>query len=186
MAIARYKTEKFATIELNHVSWPETARVFAQLPLDTNDFSEEAPCENGMWLVYDIVGGTARKPKDATENVGVMYLNEKEYNPYIGGLNQWALKPGIWYPRIGMPMVGDLYTTNCFCYDTTEFADDAAVDAALAKIDTTPVYFVPVAGEGAPKLTATLDATAAVAAKVVKFYTMPNGEKGVKVQFIKC
>ena len=43
MAIQRYKTEKFATIELNHVSWPETARVFAQLPLDTTDFSNEAP-----------------------------------------------------------------------------------------------------------------------------------------------
>ena len=69
MAIQRYKTEKFATIELNHVSWPETARVFAQLPLDTTDFSNEAPCENGMWVVYDYAGGTVRKAKTADENV---------------------------------------------------------------------------------------------------------------------
>ena len=146
MAIQRYKTEKYATIELNHVSWPETARVFAQLPLNTTDFTDAAPCENGMWLVYDVAGQTARKAKTADENVGVMYLNEKEYNPYVSGMNQWALKPNTVCPRIGMPAVGDLYTTNCFCYDTEEFTNDEAVDTALAAYATTPVYLVVAAG----------------------------------------
>ena len=184
MAIQRYKTEKFATIELNHVSWPETARVFAQLPLNTTDFTNDAPCENGMWVVYDYAGGTVRKAKNADENVGIMYLNEKEYNPYVSGMNQWALKPNTVYPRVGMPSVGDLYTTNCFCYDTEEFTNDEAVDTALKAYATTPVYLTVVAGQGAPKLTKTK--AGKVVAQVVKDYTMPNGEHGIKAMFISC
>ncbi len=183
MAIQRFKTEKYATIELNHVSWPETARVFAQLPLSA-DFTDDKPCENGMWLVYDDVKGVARPAEAATEHVGVMYLNEKEYNPYVSGMNQWALRPNTWYPRIGMPEVQDRYTTNCFCYDTTDFTDDEAVVTALKAIGTTPLYLVIEPGQAAPKLAKT--AAGATVAKVVKFYTMPNGEPGIKVSFVAC
>lgn len=183
MAIQRFKTEKFATIELNHVSWPETARVFAQFPLSA-DFTDEKPCENGMWLVYDEAKGVARPAASADEHVGVMYLNEKEYNPYISGMNQWALKPNTVYPRIGMPAVNDRYTTNCFCYDTTEFTDETKVVEALGKIAATPLYLVVEPNQAAPKLTATK--AGATAAQVVKFYTMPNGEPGIKVSFVDC
>lgn len=187
MAIVRYPVQKYATIELNHVSWPETGRVFAQLPLG-EEFTKEKPCENGAWLVYDMVKGTAHSAEAGTDQVGVMMINEKEYlRPYIVGMNQYALEPDSFYPRIGMPAKGDLYTTNCFCYDDSEFEGGKTdVDTALKAINTTPLYLVPEAGQMAPKLTKTAPTaeTATVAAKVVKFYTMPNGEPGIKVQFI--
>lgn len=184
MAINRYALEKYATIELNHVSFPETGRVFAQLPLSATEFSKDAPCENGMWLVYDLAAGTAHKAAAVTDPVGIVYNAEKEYNPYISGMNQYALAPGGYCPRIGMPLVGDTYTTNCFCYDTSVFANDAAVDTALEAVGTTPLYLVPMAGQGAPALVKSVG-TAATIAKVVKVYTMPNGELGLKVQFTK-
>lgn len=185
MAITRFKTKKYATIELNHVSWPETARVFAQLPLDEEEFTEEKPCENGMWVVYDMAKGNVHGAEAATDNVGVVYNPEKEYNQFVSGMNQYALVPGSWYPRVGMPAVGDVYTTNCFCYDDSEITD---VDTDLKAYATTPLYLIPSTETAAPQLTKTAPTaeTAKVAAQVVKYYTMPNGEPGIKVQFISC
>lgn len=185
MALTRYPHKRFATIELNHVSWPETARVFAQLPLDTDEFSEKTPCENGMWVVYDMAKGTVHAPVTENDNLGVVYNPEKEYNQFIHGMSQYALTPDSWYPRIGMPEVGDLYTTNCFQYDDGEFADVETLDEALADLATTPLYLVAVAGSAVPKITKTAP-TSKVAAQVVKFYTVPNGEPGIKVQFVSC
>lgn len=190
MATNRYTLAKYATLELNHISFSDTARVFAQLPLDTSDFTDAAPAEMGMWLVYDMLGGSVRKPDAVTESVGIIYNNEKEYSAEHKGLNEYALKPGEVYPRMGLFMVGDTYTTNCFCYDTGEFVNDAAVNTALAAIaaatPATHCYLV-TATNGAPRLTkdATVLAAAGTAAKVVKVYTMPNGELGLKVQFVK-
>ncbi len=186
MAINRYTIDKYASLELNHVSFPDTARVFAQLPLDSTDFTASAPAEMGMWLVYDVLGGTVRKPDAVTESVGIIFNNEKEYNDYNKGLKEYALKPGGFYPRIGMVLLGDTYTTNCFCYDTSEFANQAAVNTALAAYATTPL-FLTTNTTGAPLLTETTATVTAAgtAAKVVKVYTMPNGEVGIKVQFTK-
>lgn len=188
MAIKRYGINNYAVVEINKFSAPDTNGVFAQLPLDTVDFADH-PCENGMWLVYDEVKGTAHIPTNAADHVGVMYLNEKEYGaPTYGGLNTWALKINGYCPRVYFNKEHDTYTTNCFCYDTAEFANDAAVDTALKDYATTTLYLVPgVGGDGAPKLTKTAPAaTVKVAAQVCKDYTLPNGDHGVKFVYIKA
>lgn len=187
MAIQRYGIKNYAVVEINKFSAPDTNGVFAQLPLDTTDFADH-PCENGMWLVYDEVKGTAHIPTNAADHVGIMYLNEKEYEyPTHGGLNSWALKINSCCPRIYFNREHDAYTSNCFCYDTTEFANDDVVDTALAAYKTTALYLVPgVGGDGAPKLTKTLPANTVVAAKVVKDYTLPNGDHGVKFAYCKA
>lgn len=190
MATNRYALEKFATLELNHVSFPDTARVFAQLPLNGTDFTAAAPAEMGMWLVYDTLAGNVHKPAAVGNSTGILFNSEKEYSAENKGLNQYALKPGSVCPRIGLPMVGDTLTTNCFSYDTTEFADDAAVDTALAAIAAATAAthcYLTTSVNGAPRLTkdSTVVTAAGTAAKVVKVYTMPNGELGLKVQFVK-
>lgn len=186
MAIARNKIEKYGVIELNHVSWPETARVFGQLPLDSTDFAT-LPAENGMWLTYDLAGGSVRFPDALTEQVGVLYMGEKEYNKFEVGLNQYKVdRVGGFLPRIGMPLVGDTYTTNTFCYSDATWASQALVDAALAAYKTTPLYLIPNLAGGAPQLVAAGGlSTATTIAQVVKVYTLPNGEPGIKVQFTK-
>lgn len=187
MAVQRYTIDKYGIVETNHVSFPKTGRVFAQLPLKAEEFNAAAPCENGMWLVYDTINGNVHKPAAKTDVVGLVYSAEKEYNPYEAGLKNFALVPGGLYPRIGLPMAMDTYTTNCFCYDTDEFTDDAAVKTALAPetLKTTPVYLIPDTTDGAPKMTKTKDDTEGVIAQVVKMTTMPDGTFGIKVQFIK-
>ena len=126
MAITRNTITKYGVIELNHVSWPETARDVGQLPLDSVDFAIN-PAENGMWLAYDIAGGTVRFASAVTEPVGVLYMGEKEYNQFEPGLNNYRLERSGFYPRIGTPKVGDIYITNTFRYTkgsgTGEIAD---------------------------------------------------------------
>lgn len=197
MALARYTITKYGVIELNHVSWPETARVFGQLPLLAADFAGATPAkvaENGMWLVYDYAAGAVRLPDAVTEPVGVLYMSEKEYNKFDVGLNQYFLDSATgFYPRLGMPMVGDLYTTNTFCYDVGtgdgQFANNAAVVSALGgNLVSAPLYLIP-STDGAPRITNATGLAAATGvstvAQVVKYYTLPNGEPGIKVQFIK-
>ena len=196
MATARFIITNYGVIELNHVSWPETARVFGQLPLDSTDF-ETVPAENGMWLAYDIAGGSVRFANAVTEPVGVLYMGEKEYNQFEPGLNNYRLYRGGFYPRIGMPQVGDIYTTNTFSYTDGsgdgKFDGNAAVVTALSgNLASAPLYLIPSTTEGAPRLTDADGLAAAVVAgvvtvaQVVKYYTLPNGDPAIKVQFIKA
>ena len=190
--MARFTITNYGVIELNHVSWPETARVFGQLPLNSIDFAD-TPAENGMWLAYDVAGGSVRFADAITEPVGVLYMGEKEYNQFEPGLNNYRLECGGFYPRIGMPMVGDIYTTNTFSYTdgsgTGEFDGNAAVVTALGNLASAPLYLIPSTTDGAPRLTnaAGLAAATGVAtvAQVVKYYTLPNGDPAIKVQFTK-
>lgn len=185
--IQRYGIKNYAVVEINKFSAPDTNGVFAQLPLDTADFANH-PCENGMWLVYDEVKGTAHIPTKTADHVGIMYLNEKEYEyPTYGGLNSWALKTNSYCPRVYFNKEHDTYTTNCFCYDTADFVDDSAVNTALANYKNTPLYLVAgVGGDGAPKLTTNIPTDAKVVAQVCKDYTLPNGDHGVKFVYIKA
>ena len=189
----RHGEKLYATLELNQVAFPKTGMVVSQTPLG-EEFTIDAPCENGMWVVADKAAGTINSPAAATDKpIGIVYTAEKEYDDYHYGLQTFGRKIAGDYPRVGILGVGDTVTTNCLQYDDNEFAavtttgsektSDEVLFAALEAIDTTPMYVVPVANSGVPKLTATKP-NSGIYAKVVKFYTVPNGEKGVKYQII--
>ena len=183
----------YATLELNQVAFPKTGMVVSQTPLDAS-FTLEAPCENGMWVVADKAAGVIKAPAAATDKpIGIVYTTEKEYDIFHYGLQTFGRKIAGDYPRVGILGVGDTVTTNCLQYDDTEFkavtsgddqktAEEALFDA-LKAIGTTPLYVVPVADSAVPKITATKP-NSGIYAKVVKFYTVPNGEPGVKYQVI--
>jgi len=184
----RFPLERYASLELNQVAFPKTGMVVSQVPLGAA-FTESAPCENGMWVVADKAAGTINAATSAINKpMGIVYTTEKEYNPYFAGLKNFYKVAGE-YPRVGILGIGDTVTTNCLQYDESEYkdasgaAEHSAVLAALANIETTPMYVVPVTGSAVPKLTATKP-TSGMYAKVVKFYSVPNGEKGVKYQII--
>lgn len=186
MALQPFAREMYATYEPNHVSYPEGARVFAQLPLSddaTVGFSEANPAQNGMWLVYDYALGAVRKPKNSTEPIMILFSSEKEYNQLLPGMKYFRVVPGEFYPRMGAVHMFDIYTSNCFSYDDAEFATQDDVEAALeGDLNASPLYLIP-STTGEPQLTATIG-TATTVAKVVKYYTVPNGELGIKVQFV--
>ena len=179
----------YATLELNQVAFPKTGMVVSQTPL-SEDFTIEAPCENGMWVVGDKAAGVIAAPAAATDKpIGIVYTAEKEYDDYHYGLARFGRKIAGDYPRVGLLGIGDTVTTNCLQYDTSDFANDAALFAALEAIKTTPLYVVPgVAAstnveKAVPQIVKSAPASG-IYAKIVKFYTVPNGEAGVKYQII--
>lgn len=174
------KSTPYGVVEMNFATWTRNGRVPSQLPL-SNEFTKQAPCENGMWLVYDELAKEVRKPTAVTENMAIVYSSEKDYG-MIGqrGLGYFYQVEGD-YPRMGRPSVGDKYTTN-----TIELGDyqDAAAVATAVNAGTT-VYVIPDT-TGVPKLSSSDSATATLAGKVVKVYTVPNGDVGFKIEIIRA
>lgn len=189
----RHGEKLYASLELNQVAFPKTGMVVSQVPLG-EAFTVDAPCENGMWVVADKAAGAINPPATATDKlIGIVYTSEKEYDDNHYGLQTFGRKIKGDYPRVGLFGIGDTVTTNCLQYDDTEFkavtsgdnqktAEEALIDA-LKAIKTTPLYVVAVAGSAVPKITAT-EPDAGIYAKIVKFYTVPNGEPGVKYQIV--
>lgn len=184
--VAKYRDpdEKlYASLELNQVAFPKTGMVVSQTPLG-DAFTKAAPCENGMWVVADKSAGAINAPAAATDTpIGIVYTTEKEYDREHYGLQRFGRKVAGDYPRVGIFGLGDTVTTNCLQYDTTEFTSFEALETALGTIATTALYVVAVAGSAVPKITKTKP-TAGTYAKVVKYYTVPNGGKGVKYQIV--
>ena len=173
----------YASLELNQVAFPKTGMVVSQTPLG-NAFTKAAPCENGMWVVADKAAGAINPPAAATDSpIGIVYTTEKEYDREHYGLQRFGRKIKGDYPRVGIFGLGDTVTTNCLQYDESTYATFAALETALNAIDTTPMYVAPVAGSPVPQLTATKPQSGTYA-KVVKYYTVPNGGKGVKYQIV--
>jgi len=187
MALTRFPLEQYATLELNQVAFSKTGMVVSQTPLGEK-FAEGANkygvCENGMWVVADKSKGYLDAPAAATDTpIGIVYTAEKEYDMYHYGLKTFGRKVAGDYPRVGILNLGDTVTTNCLQYDTAEFATVTALETALNAFATTPVYVVAVAGSPVPKLTKT-QPNGGTYGKVTKYYTVPNGEKGVKYEIV--
>lgn len=183
MGMKRFPLEQYASLELNQVAFPKTGMVVSQTPLG-DEFTADAPCENGMWVLVDKAKGVIGSAAAVTDTpIGIVYTAEKEYDTFHYGLKTFGRKVAGDYPRVGILGLGDTVTTNCLQYDDSEYADEEALYTALAAFATTPVYVALVAGSPIPKLTATKPASG-VYGKVTKFYTVPNGEKGVKYQIV--
>ena len=183
----------YASLELNQVAFPKTGMVVSQTPLGAA-FTKANPCENGMWVVADKAAGAINAPAAATDSpIGIVYTTEKEYDMMHYGLQRFGRKVAGDYPRVGIFGLGDTVTTNCLQYDDSEFqavtttgsekTSDEALFDALDAIGTTPLYVKAVAGSPVPQITATKP-SAGTYAKVVKYYTVPNGGKGVKYQIV--
>lgn len=177
MAMNRFACEKYASLEMNFADYLATGNIVSQIPLG-EEFTADAPCENGMWVNADRAQSAIASPAAVTDMIGICYTSEKEYDDTAIGLKNFKRVAGQ-YPRVGVLSKGDVFTTNCFQYDTSEFADQEAVETALGAIATTPLYVGVVAGSPVPQLTATKP-TEGTYGTVCKFYTVPNGEKGIK------
>lgn len=192
MAMKRFPVEQYATLELNQVAFPKTGMVVSQTPLgakfttDPNVSGAYGVCENGMWVVADKAAGVIDAPAAATDKpIGIVYTTEKEYDIFHYGLKTFGRKVAGDYPRVGIFGLGDTVTTNCLQYNDSTYSTFAALETALkaAEAGTTPMYVAPVAGSPVPQLTTSKPASGTYG-KVVKYYTVPNGEKGVKYQIV--
>lgn len=190
----------YATLELNQVAFPKTGMVVSQTPLDES-FTLEAPCENGMWVVADKAAGVIKAPAAATDKpIGIVYTTEKEYDIFHYGLQTFGRKIAGDYPRVGLLGIGDTVTTNCLQYDDSVFqavttsgsekTSAEVLDDYLSALDNTNKAYVIIstksgAKAGVPEIVKTLpNGYTGIYGRIVKYYTVPNGEKGVKYQII--
>ena len=177
MAIKRLVIEGFGQIELNNVAFRRDGRVEAQCGLDPVGF-KDVPAENGMLLAVDKANRLIKFYNASADlPLAINYSTEHVYDERANGLKDFSLKPGQLSPRMGYLSVGDLFTTNCLCYN-----DDLL--EALDACGTTPVY-CGVSEVGAWLVSKTKPVKGPVA-KVVKSYTMPDGQYGAKLQVLSC
>lgn len=187
MALQRLVIDGFGQCELNNAAFRRDGRIEAQCELDATDFATDV-AENGMLLAVDKINKTIKYAVDASLPIALNYSAEHMYDDRANGLKDFSLKRGEFYPRVGYLAVGDLFTTNCICYDDSEFQADAqeettaedALVAALENVATTQLYGG-ISANGAIKVSATKPQVGPVLA-VTKKTTMPDGQLAVQFQ----
>lgn len=164
MAIT-FKRDGYGQVEPNHLSAPRDGRVYAQLPAN----EDIKILENGMFVKYDYAAGEVNFTGDGAWML--VYNEEKLYDERHQMHKDWAQKvedayDGKIYPRVFGVVAGDIFTTNTFA-DGTELSvgDDVTPgdDGFLAAGSDGDVVF-----------------------RVVKEYTLPDGQPAVKLQCIKA
>lgn len=186
MAINRLAKNGYGQLELNQVAFRRDGRIEAQCALDATDFAS-APAENGMILCVDNVSRTIKLPTSANIAKYPLALNYTAEHMYESRLGLKDFKLGIsdgFYPRLGYLAVGDKFTTNTVCYDTTTFANDAAVKTAYDAVATTPLYAVPYE-DGYWQLINDLTGVSGLYCAVVTGTgagSMPDGQYAIKLQ----
>ena len=177
----------YGQIELNNVFFRREGAIEAQCALDTNNFATEGQatevkgyCENGMLLAVDKANGLIKLP---TENeilpIALVYSTEHMYDERKKGLKDFYLAAGTFYPRMGYPKIGEVWTTNCL---TAEAENALEVSEALDKGE---AVYGTYCENGRVLLSTTMPNTKLVL-KVVKKTTMPDGSAAAKLQVIKA
>jgi hypothetical protein len=155
----------YGQVEPNHLSAQRTSQIYAQLPAN----KDIEILENGMFAKYDYAKNEVNFDG---EGEFMLVLNEvKLYDTNRETYKDFAMKKedylnGEMVPRLFKTNVGDIYTTNMIAEESVD------VDTKL-----TPNNKGILSTEGA--------ADAEMIWKVVKVYTLADGQDAVKVQRIK-
>lgn len=155
----------YGQVEPNHLSAQRTGQIYAQLPA----VESIKVLENGQFVKYDYASG---KVNFTGEGEFMLVLNEVKLYDERETYKDFAMKVEnyvgkVMVPRVFKTNVGDIYTTNMV---------DSDVEIT----------------EGTTKLTPGTDGILTEAAgteemiwKVVKVYTLADGQAAVKLQRIK-
>lgn len=164
MAIT-FKREGYGQVEPNHLSAPRDGRVYAQLPANKNI----TILENGMFVKYDYAAGEVNFTGAGPWML--VYNEEKLYDERHQMHKDWAQKvedsyDGKIYPRVFGIVAGDIFTTNMFADNTTLAVGNTVIPGSNGIL--------------------TAGSTGDLVFKVVKEYTLPDGQPAVKLQCIKA
>ena len=175
--MADFKRIGFGQVEPNHLSAQRNGQIYAQLPLD----SSINILENGQFMKYDYENNEVNLTGDGEY---MLVLNEVKVYDERDSYKDFAMikknyVDGEIYPRLFKTNVGDIYTTNCIGGANTSkdatytyTGNELAVGDKL-KVNPSTGYLV--------KDNAV---STGMIWQVVKVYTMPDGQPGVKIQRI--
>ena len=156
----------YGQVEPNHLSAQRTGQIYAQLPaLESIEM-----LENGQFVKYDYASG---KVNFTGEGEFMLVLNEvKLYDDKRETYKDFVMKKGnyvgkVMVPRVFKTNVGDIYTTNMV---------DSKIDMVAGTTKLAP---------GADGILTTAGDNAEMIWKVVKVYTLADGQAAVKLQRIK-
>ena len=185
MAATQIKRKGYGQVEPNHLSAQKTGQIYAQLPARFVDASDDnavkpiAQLEQGQFLKYNYAAG--RAGVDGDGEWMLVYCEEKLYDERQQHHKDFVLKAsdfsdGEIYPRLLKTNVGDIYTTNTFGANTSNTAEVNGISVDVGN-------YLTVGNNGF--LALGTSASAAPLFQVVKVYTMPDDQPGVKIQRVK-
>ena len=183
--MADIKRKGYGQVEPNHLSGIVTGQIYAQLPAITTTGSGSSATktpmvqlEQGQFAKYDYAAGEVNFTGEG--EFMLVYNEEKLYDERRQSHKDFVYKVEDFtdkklFPRLIKTNVGDIFTTNTFIANTT--GPDAKVTGpSLTVGDKLYVdangFLTTTSGDG-PVF------------KVVKEYTMPDGQPGVKIQRIQ-
>ena len=154
----------YGQVEPNHLSAQRTGQIYAQLPA----VESIEVLENGQFVKYDYASG---KVNFTGEGEFMLVLNEVKLYDERETYKDFRMEKanyvgGVMVPRVFKTNVGDIYTTNMI---------DSAIDAKEGtKLAPNATGVLTTAGDNAEMIW-----------KVVKVYTLADGQAAVKLQRIK-
>ena len=155
----------YGQVEPNHLSAQRTGQIYAQLPA----VDSIKVLENGQFVKYDYASG---KVNFTGEGEFMLVLNEVKLYDERETYKDFAMKVEnyvgkVMVPRVFKTNVGDIYTTNMV-------DSDVEITAGTTKL--TP---------GTDGILTEAAGTEEMIWKVVKVYTLADGQAAVKLQRIK-
>lgn len=171
----------FAQVEPNHLSGIVTGQIYAQLPVNTTTMGNII--ENGRFAKYDYVAGKVNLTGEGEWML--IYNEEKNYDERFKSHKDFAMvasnySDGVIVPRLIKTNVGDIYTTNAFVDSEGNTVTSNLGQITIADL---AVGNQLVVGENGYLTKAGASPTGMIW-QVVKVYTMPDGQYGVKIQRI--
>ena len=173
--MATIKRVGFGQVEPNHLSAQRNGQIYASLPCN----KDIKVLENGQFVKYDYANSEVNF-SGAGEWMLVMNEVKLYDDAWRESYKDFALEAanfngGIMVPRVLATHCGDIYTTNCLEKAgakgaTTVGTEEIEVGTEL-KINENGFLSV--------------NGTSDIVFQVVKVYTMPDGQQGVKVMRIK-
>ena len=177
----------FGQVEPNHLSAKRNGKIYAQLPAA----SHIEVLENGMFAKYDYEANEVNFTGDGewmlVLNEVKLYDADWRYQNIVGKKSTsgvysgYAMKKGdfmdgVMVPRLFKTDIGDIFTTNCI--KGTESAEGTEVNLGAYLVVGKDGYL---AVSEAPQV----EDLSGMVWKVVKVYTMPDGQEGVKLQRVQ-
>lgn len=190
MAAITLKRKGYGQVEPNHLSGIVTGQIYAQLPAKTTS-TAITQLEQGQFVKYDYATGEVNFTGDGEWLL--VYNEEKLYDERHQMHKDFVYKVGDFsdnkmYPRLIKTNVQDIYTTNTLEANTSATAETVGISVDLGyylEVGETGFLTV-VKNSGTPVTTLANAKTYATDAsmlwKVVKVYTMPDGQDGIKIQ----
>jgi len=191
--MADIKRKGYGQVEPNHLSGIVTGQIYAQLPAHVKGTEVGAAnsitqLEQGQFAKYDYAAGEVNFTGDG--EFMLVYNEEKLYDERKQSHKDFVYKVGDFtdgkmYPRLIKTNIGDIFTTNTFEANTSDTAETTGVAISegnyLAPGTTGFLEVIKSSGTAV----SSLSGVTGMAWKVVKIYTMPDGQQGVKIQRVQ-